>query len=107
MFQFWNKRSAFMAVQTFCAKDRRMIAAPDPQSLTVKIGTPIREVEKLYILRTLEAARGNKPVAAKMLGVTLKTLYNRLNKYGYGKHNRYGKDPGLKSNLPPAPARSG
>jgi DNA-binding NtrC family response regulator len=78
-----------------------MIAAGDPQSLTVKIGTPLREVEKFYILRTLEAAQGNKPAAAKMLGVTLKTLYNRLHKYGYGKQNRYGKDQGVKANFSP------
>lgn len=40
------------------------------------------EVEKQYILRTLSHFKGNKTKAAQSLGVTLKTLYNKLHRYG-------------------------
>ena len=39
----------------------------------------IRELEKLHILATLKKNGGNKPTTAKELGITLKTLYNKLN----------------------------
>ena len=44
-------------------------------------GTTIQEIEKQLILSTVEATGGDKPVAAEMLGISLKTLYNRLNQY--------------------------
>ncbi len=44
-------------------------------------GRSIQEVEKELILNTLEHCNGDKPAAAEMLGVSLKTLYNRLASY--------------------------
>ena len=41
----------------------------------------LEEVEKATILRTLEAAGGNKSEAARRLGITRKTLLSKLNKY--------------------------
>lgn len=43
---------------------------------------PLEEVERRYILRVLEAAGGNKSLAAKTLGLNRKTLYRRLAEYG-------------------------
>ncbi len=45
------------------------------------IGTPLAEVERRLILATLEFCSGDKRKAAAMLGISLKTLYNRLNLY--------------------------
>lgn len=45
-------------------------------------GRTIEEVEKDLILTTLEQLGNNKQKAAKVLGISLKTLYNRLNAYG-------------------------
>ncbi|MCK6480552.1 MAG: sigma-54 dependent transcriptional regulator [Planctomycetes bacterium] len=39
---------------------------------------PLAEVERLHILRVLDASGGNKTRAAEVLGVTVRTLYNRL-----------------------------
>lgn len=39
-------------------------------------------VEKERILRALQQARGNKKLAAKMLGIGRTTLYNKINEYG-------------------------
>ena len=43
---------------------------------------PSDEAERLLILRTLEAAGQNKTRAAEILGVSLKTLHNKLKEYG-------------------------
>ncbi len=46
------------------------------------VGRSIADVEKDLILATLKQYGGNKKVAADSLGVSLKTLYNRLKDYG-------------------------
>ena len=44
--------------------------------------TPIREMERDMILRALEETGQDKRKAAQLLGISLKTLYNKLAKYG-------------------------
>jgi DNA-binding NtrC family response regulator len=51
------------------------------QVMEFEIGTPLEEVEQQLIIATLDRYRGNKRRAAKALGVSLKTIYNRLNEY--------------------------
>ena len=50
-------------------------------SLNVKVGTSLGETERRLILATLEDCEGDKKKAAEVLGISLKTLYNRLNEY--------------------------
>jgi DNA-binding NtrC family response regulator len=49
--------------------------------LEIKLGASLDEVERELIVRTVEFAAGNKSRAAEILGVSLKTLYNRLERY--------------------------
>jgi DNA-binding NtrC family response regulator len=51
-------------------------------SLAVPIGTSLDEAEKQLILRTLAAQDNNKTRAAQVLGISLKTLHNKLKTYG-------------------------
>jgi len=51
------------------------------RSLHFQVGTSIEEVERRLIMATLEAYGANKRKTADVLGVSLKTLYNRLNSY--------------------------
>ncbi len=51
------------------------------RSLHFQVGSSIEDVEKRLIMATLEAYGGNKRKTADILGVSLKTLYNRLNQY--------------------------
>jgi DNA-binding NtrC family response regulator len=53
----------------------------DPSRLVFPLGTPLAAMEKRTILATLAHCQGNKRRAAQVLGVSLKTLYNRLNEY--------------------------
>ena len=53
----------------------------DGSVLQLKVGCSVAEAERRLILATLDACGGNKEKAAKMLGISLKTLYNRLNEY--------------------------
>ncbi|MBF7073418.1 sigma-54-dependent Fis family transcriptional regulator [Glaciecola sp. MH2013] len=48
----------------------------------LEAGKTIEEVEKALIFATLDEVDGNKTSAAEMLGISTKTLYNRLNAYG-------------------------
>jgi two-component system response regulator HydG len=43
---------------------------------------PLDEIEKNHILRTLAYHHGNKTKTAQGLGITIKTLYNKLHRYG-------------------------
>lgn len=45
-------------------------------------GTTLQEVEKAHLAATLAASAGHKPEAARRLGISLKTLYNKLRKHG-------------------------
>jgi DNA-binding NtrC family response regulator len=51
------------------------------QVLQVPVGTNLANVERWMIFATLQKCGGNKTRAAALLGVSLKTLYNRLNAY--------------------------
>jgi len=42
----------------------------------------LEEMEKQMIITTLKKEKGNMSLAAKKLGITRQTLYNKLNKYG-------------------------
>ena len=53
----------------------------DRNSLDLSVGTPIAEAERRLVLATLEHFGGDKKLAAQTLGVSLKTIYNRLNSY--------------------------
>src|ERR1700733_3921924 len=44
----------------------------------VEIGSTVDEAERMLILKTLESTRNNKTRAAEILGISLKTLHNKL-----------------------------
>ena len=50
-------------------------------TITLPVGTPLEEVERQMIMRTLQKTKNNKTRAAELLGISLKTLHNKLNLY--------------------------
>jgi DNA-binding NtrC family response regulator len=57
-------------------------AAVESGGVRFQIGTTVGEAERGLILRTLEFTRNNKTRAAEILGISLKTLHNKLKEYG-------------------------
>jgi DNA-binding NtrC family response regulator len=61
-----------------------LVAAPTVETskptLSITPGTTVEEAENRLILMTLEHTRDNKTRAAEILGISLKTLHNKLNK---------------------------
>jgi len=47
----------------------------------MRIGVTLEEMEKELIFRTIEFTSGNKTRAAQVLGISAKTLYNKLERY--------------------------
>ncbi|MES2538215.1 MAG: sigma-54 dependent transcriptional regulator [Pseudomonadota bacterium] len=56
--------------------------APTGLTLAIPVGTSLADVDRRLIFATLELCGGVKKRAADILGISLKTLYNRLEEYG-------------------------
>jgi DNA-binding NtrC family response regulator len=64
----------------FGASPRQMEPQPSTSGVTIAPGMTVDEAERKLIIATLEAAGNNKTRAAEMLGISLKTLHNKLNR---------------------------
>jgi two-component system response regulator HydG len=53
-------------------------APPEPTALTFGIGTTLEEIELRVIRETLRHAKGDKSVAAQLLGISTRTIYRKL-----------------------------
>jgi DNA-binding NtrC family response regulator len=69
-------------------------SAPAPAAVSTSTAAPVNgseefidmaEMEKRHILNALDRCNGNRTHAAKMLKISIRTLRNKLNEYGYGK----------------------
>jgi DNA-binding NtrC family response regulator len=65
------------------------VHTPPPQEgngdcVVFRVGTTVEEAERGLILRTLEHTNNNKTRAAEILGISLKTLHNKLKEYATG-----------------------
>lgn len=63
-------------VATITAAETAHMGASGPQVL------PLDDLERIHLLKTLELFGNNKTKASKALGITVKTLYNKLHRYG-------------------------
>jgi DNA-binding NtrC family response regulator len=55
-------------------------SSPLPQRL--EAGLTLREVERQLLERTLEATNGNRTRAAGILGISIRTIRNKIREYG-------------------------
>jgi DNA-binding NtrC family response regulator len=49
-----------------------------PEVISIKIGTPLDEVEKEMLIQTLRATKGNKRKAAQLLGINVRTIHRKI-----------------------------
>jgi DNA-binding NtrC family response regulator len=58
-------------------------AAAAPPIALREVGTaPLVDVEREHIIRTLQQVRGNKAVAARLLGISRRAFYRQLERHG-------------------------
>jgi DNA-binding NtrC family response regulator len=63
----------------------------EANSVHLGVGTTVGEAERLLILKTLETTHNNKTRAAEILGISLKTLHNKLKEYGQHPASGHGE----------------
>jgi DNA-binding NtrC family response regulator len=61
---------------------RPVLQEVEPDVVRLPVGTTVGEAEKALIQVTLQHTRNNKTRAAEILGISLKTLFNKLKEYG-------------------------
>lgn len=50
------------------------------ESVTIPLGTPLEEVERVLMEETLRHTKGDKGLASKLLGISTRTLYRKMDK---------------------------
>ncbi|MEK7866138.1 MAG: sigma-54 dependent transcriptional regulator [Planctomycetota bacterium] len=86
---------AHVVEQVIVLSDRAVIEPPD-LSAAVRLGgvptrtsevkdawLPLREIERRHVLLVVEHTKGNRSLAARILGVSTRNLYRLLKKYGW------------------------
>ena len=63
--------------------ERRDETSACQEELMIRSGMTVHEMEKNLILETLKATGDNRTQAAKLLGISIRTLRNKLHEYGY------------------------
>jgi DNA-binding NtrC family response regulator len=77
--------SAEASVKPLAASiEREVIPAseiPSTEALQIRSGLTVQEMEKALILETLRSTSNNRTQAAKLLGISIRTLRNKLHEY--------------------------
>jgi DNA-binding NtrC family response regulator len=79
------RRALALASGTALGRQAMDAAAPTPQEANengVKPGVTLQDVERQLLEKTLEATGGNRTRAAELMGVSLRTVRNKIREYG-------------------------
>jgi DNA-binding NtrC family response regulator len=69
------------ALELVASVEKNSQQAGDEDAVVLKIGSSMADAELELIRSTLEHTRGNKTRSAKILGISLKTMHNKVKKY--------------------------
>jgi DNA-binding NtrC family response regulator len=75
--------------------------------IRMPLGVPMDQIEKEYILASLQKNGGNKARTAEILGISEKTLYNKLNRYAADARSRAEAEASSRGETPPPVAAGG
>ena len=67
-------------------------ATTAPRAPEWKAGLSLGEMERRLFAMTLEATHGNRARAAELLGVSQRTVRNKIREYGFPPRSNYGRD---------------
>jgi DNA-binding NtrC family response regulator len=70
-----------MPLSSMVERSVEPVVAEGVSSLVIRSGTTVQEMEKALILETLRATQNNRTEAAKLLGISIRTLRNKLHEY--------------------------
>ncbi len=59
-----------------------------PRMISFPLGTPLEEVEQKLVNETLKMTKGDKRLAAQLLGIATRTIYRKLDAWGRGESDR-------------------
>ncbi|MBU1276819.1 MAG: sigma-54 dependent transcriptional regulator [Proteobacteria bacterium] len=79
------ERAVILAQGQILGPNELLLGLSTPESAAggaLHPGLTIREAERMLIEKTLQATEGNRTHAAEMLGITRKTLQNKIKEYG-------------------------
>jgi DNA-binding NtrC family response regulator len=77
-----NLDAAVEAVKRSLQEPRAASAQSDVPGTQADVTAPLVVVEREHIVRTLEQVRGNKAVAARLLGISRRAFYRQLERHG-------------------------
>ena len=66
-------------------------------TVKVEVGTTVDEAERLLIVKTLASTNNNKTRAAEILGISLKTLHNKLKEYSQSRLRHRGERDAMRT----------
>jgi DNA-binding NtrC family response regulator len=66
----------------FGTRPARPASELPPNAIQLEVGATVDDAERMLIFKTLESTHNNKTRAAEILGISLKTLHNKLREYG-------------------------
>jgi two-component system response regulator FlrC len=77
------RSTAFANVSLHSSIEREVTSGltADPSGFEIKSGVTVQEMEKALILETLRTTSNNRTEAAKLLGISIRTLRNKLHEY--------------------------
>jgi len=85
-YAFVHCKGALIEATDLPQRIQELAAMPRPPGISGLHGS-LEEAEREFILKALEAANGKKGVAAKLLGISLPTLWRKMEKYGIKRAN--------------------
>lgn len=74
-------RSEYLTTEELPPNIRKIAESETGYDSDVTVGSTIKDMEKEFIARTLVSVAGNRTHAAKILGITRKTLQNKMREY--------------------------
>jgi DNA-binding NtrC family response regulator len=68
--------------EEFQRRSKPALVSNSGPAVSASAGVAIRDVERAHLESTLEMTRGNRTQAAEMLGISIRTMRNRIREYG-------------------------
>jgi DNA-binding NtrC family response regulator len=84
--------SVITTASLFIVENRKASSPSSDGGLQIGAGVSLRDMERQLIMKTLDEVGGNRTKAAKLLGISIRTLRNKLHEYGSGEEADNSED---------------